>query len=222
MRPERRSRAHLSFLQPAAARARARWGRHPCLPVRAASLPPVSMAEHPRRTGKTGQRCPAHWKAKMPAPPGWRGRQSACKKQSCAPTLRAHPDTAPGAPASDPAASDPRPASTMALRAGSEIGAPQGLLCRVETSVELRPDRSRGEIFSGHTRSRSHKHGHSSATPFAQHETAPQRPGLLPGGDKAPANSQLPWFNERALPHAGPPPLGTAESPPAPGGRWLA
>ncbi len=70
--------------QPAAARARARWGRHPCLPVRAASLPPVSMAEQPRRTGNTGQGCPANWQARMPAPPGWRRRQAACQKLSCA------------------------------------------------------------------------------------------------------------------------------------------
>ena len=70
--------------KPAAARARARWGRHPCLPVRAASLPPVSMTGHPCGTGNTGQGCPANWQARMPAPPGWRGRHAASKKLRCA------------------------------------------------------------------------------------------------------------------------------------------
>ncbi len=75
--------------KPAAARARARWGRHPCLPVRAASVPPVSLAEHTRKTGNTGQGCPANWQARMPAPPGWRRRQAACKKLRCAHERRA-------------------------------------------------------------------------------------------------------------------------------------
>ncbi len=77
--------------KPAAAPARAGWGRHPCLPVRAASLPPVSMAEHPCGTGKTGQGCPANWQARMPAPPGWRRRQAAGKKLRCTGTAPARP-----------------------------------------------------------------------------------------------------------------------------------
>ena len=47
------------------------------------------MAEHPRGTGNTGQGCPANWQARMPAPPGWRGRHAARKKLSCAPTIGA-------------------------------------------------------------------------------------------------------------------------------------
>ena len=52
------------------------FGRHPCRPFPWSSIP--------RGTGNTGQGCPANWQARMPAPPGWRGRQAACKKLRCA------------------------------------------------------------------------------------------------------------------------------------------
>ncbi len=44
------------------------WGRHPCLPVRAASCRPFLTADVRRGgTGNTGQGCPVNRQAGMPA-----------------------------------------------------------------------------------------------------------------------------------------------------------